>query len=333
MDPARSILVTGGAGYIGSHVCKALAAAGYRPVALDNLSSGERRAARFGPLHSFDLGDAARLAALLDAEPVAAVIHLAGLIDQPASFAAPEAYQLANVASTERLLAAMAARGIDRLLFASSASVYGVAGPPPGGDGIPESRTAAPVSPYGRSKLAVEELLAAAEQQHGLRYVSFRFFNAAGADPDGALGENHREETHLIPLAIRAACGLGPPLTVHGDDFPTPDGTALRDYVHVADLTAAQLLGLDYLESAAPSRTLNLGAGRGYSVRQVLDQVAETCGRPVPHSIGPRRPGDAAVLVADITLAREVLGWAPRHSDLPCIVETAAAWETGGRRA
>ncbi|GAB4374537.1 MAG: UDP-glucose 4-epimerase GalE [Kiloniellaceae bacterium] len=332
MSERGSILVTGGAGYIGAQVCKALAAAGYRPVVLDDLSSGERRAARFGPFHEGDLRDAAALARVLDAEAVDAVVHLAGLINQPASFAAAEAYHAVNVAASEGLLAAMAARGIRRLVFASSAAVYGEPAAVDPARGIAESQPAKPGSPYALSKYAIEKRLAAGAAEAGLRYLALRFFNAAGADRDGSLGENHREETHLIPLAIRAATGLGPALTVHGSDFPTPDGTAIRDYVHVEDLAVAHLAGLAYLEAGGASRVLNLGAGHGTSVRQVIDQVAAACGRPVPFATGPRRPGDAAVLVADIAEARRVLGWQPRLSDLATIVASAAAWETGGRR-
>jgi len=320
------ILVTGGAGYIGSLVCKALSLAGYRVLALDDLSSGERRAARFGPLHVFDLGDEAKLGALLDAEPVEAVIHLAGLIDQPASFAAPKIYHAANVVTTQRLLAAMAARGIDRLVFASSAAVYGDRGQATPAAGISERQAADPASPYGRSKLAVERLLAAAEAENGLRFLSFRFFNAAGADPDGDLGENHRVETHLIPLAIRAACGLGPALTLHGADFPTADGTAIRDYVHVTDLAQAHVTALERLHAGAESMRLNLGTGRGHSVRAVIRMIEEVGGCRVPSTEGPRRPGDPPELVAASGRARELLGWTPRHSDLRNIVATAWAW-------
>jgi UDP-glucose-4-epimerase GalE len=328
----RKVLVTGGAGYIGSHVCRALAAAGYQPLALDDLSNGARRAARFGPLHSFDFGDEVQLGRLLDAEPVWAVIHLAGLTDQPASFAQPLAYYEANVIGTSRLLAAMVERGIPRLIFASSAAIYGDLGKAMPAAGIPESRPAEAGSPFARSKVAIEQLLESTAADVGLHYLSFRLFTAAGADPDSGLGEDHREATHLIPLAIRAAAGDGPAVTLQGTDFPTPDGTAIRDYVHVSDLAEAHLRGLDYLASGAPSRSLNLGAGQGVSVRQVLDQVARTCGRPVPTTPGPRRPGEAAVLVADIAEARRHLGWQPQRSDLRTIVETAAAWETGGRK-
>lgn len=316
------LLVTGGAGYIGSHVCKAAAAAGYRPVSFDNLQHGHESFVRWGPLEQGELRDRGRIRDVLQKWRPQAVIHLAALISVGESVEKPDLYYETNVTATLGLLDEMRVAGIDRLVFSSSAAVYGEPERTP----IDEAHPCRPLSPYGASKRAVEEKLIERAQEHGLRSIALRYFNAAGADRDGEIGEAHPVETHLIPLAFDALAGTRPPLTIHGDDYPTRDGTCLRDYVHVEDLAQAHLLALDGLAARDGARVYNLGSGEGATVREVVETIGRVAGRDVPVRIGPRRDGDAPALLADAALARRELGWTARHSDLPTIIGSAWAW-------
>lgn len=333
----RSVLVTGGAGYIGAHTAKALSERGYLPVVFDNLSSGFREAVRWGPFVHGDIRDGAALADAVDAHDVKAVIHFAGLIEVGRSVDRPDLFWDVNVGGTMRLLAVMRDRGVGRLVFSSSAAVYGQAGRA-ATDTIPETAPKAPASPYGDTKLAGEMMIAAQCAAAGLTAVALRYFNAAGADPSGTIGEAHEPESHLIPLAIAAALGDGKPLTVFGDDFDTPDGTCLRDYIHVNDLAAAHVAALEAELPVGAFEAVNIGAGRGASVRDVVSAVEKALGRPVPHAIGARRSGDPASLVSNPARASQLLGWTPTSSSIDQIVADALRWETAptygaGRRA
>ena len=314
-----TILVTGGAGYVGSQACKALAAAGFRPVVYDDLSTGHRWAVKWGPLEIGDLRDGARLIEVLSRHRPLAVLHFAAQPLVGRSVEEPELTWSINRDGTAALLAALAAHGNPPLVFSSTCSLYGERAL----EALDERLTPAPANPYAASKRAAEELLEAAP----LSSVRLRYFNAAGADPEGDLGELHEPEPHLIPNVLLAARG-GPPVTVHGRDYPTPDGTCVRDYVHVADLAAAHVLALRHLLGGGPSLTLNLGSGQGASVTEVIAAAERATGRPVPHRFGPRRAGDPSRLVADIALAQARLGWQPRRSDLDRILADAWAWTT-----
>jgi UDP-glucose 4-epimerase len=317
-----SILVVGGAGYIGSHMAKVLGEANRGAVVLDDLSTGHRDALA-APLVEGRIQDRDAVHRALDISGATAVMHFASYIQVGESVANPAKYYGNNVAGTIRLLDALCERGVKRFVFSSSAAVYGE----PSASPIPESHPTHPVNPYGHTKLMVEELLPDYELAYGLKWVALRYFNAAGAHPDATIGERHDPETHLIPLALRAANGRLAGLTVHGNDYPTPDGTCIRDYVHVCDLAEAHLLALDYLDAGGESRAFNLGNGSGFSVRQVIDSVERVTGRKLSVEFGPRRNGDAAELVADSTLARTTLGWQPRYASLDIIVAHAWAWE------
>jgi UDP-arabinose 4-epimerase len=320
VEPA--VLVTGGAGYIGSHACKALARAGYRPVAFDNLVYGHRWAAKWGPLVIGDLADPEALARVFAEHRIEAVVHFAAYAYVGESMQEPARYFRNNVANTLNLLEAALAHGVGHLVFSSTCATYGLPDSVP----ISEDTPQRPVNPYGESKLFVERALHWLGVAHGLRSVSLRYFNAAGADPERELGEDHDPETHLIPLVIQSALGVRDPVKVFGTDYPTPDGTAVRDYIHVTDLANAHVAALEYLRAGGASTALNLGTGRGHSVREVIAAVERLSGRPVPAREAPRRPGDPPVLVADAARAGEVLGWHPRLSDLETIVATAWAW-------
>lgn len=325
MRSSGRVLVTGGAGYIGSHTAKALAAAGMTPVVFDDLSNGHAEAIRWGPLAIGDVRDADALEACIRRHRVEAVIHFAGLIEVGRSVAEPDLFWDVNLGGVVAVLRAMRDTGVRRLVFSSTAAVYGqpdVASLEP----LRETLPTQPINPYGDSKLAAERLIAAHARAYGMEAVALRYFNACGADPDGEIGEAHEPESHLIPLAIEAALGLGPPLTVFGLDFPTPDGSCIRDYIHVADLARAHVLALTADVTATGFAAMNLGVGRGRSVLEVIEAVGRVVGRPVPHVVGARRPGDPACLVADASLAREVLGWRPAHLELDAIVASAAAW-------
>jgi UDP-glucose 4-epimerase len=320
--PNRShILVAGGAGYVGSHCVAALLDRGHAVTVLDDLSRGHREAVPPGAeLVVGGLGDREALAWLFAGRRFDAVMHFAARSLVGESMRDPHAYLHGDVVNAMNLVQAMMRAGVGRLVFSSSAAVYGT----PGGGPVDEDAPAAPESPYGEAKHMVERLLHWADRCHGLRSARLRYFNAAGAHPDGLLGEDHEPETHLIPLALDAAAGRRPPLDIHGDDYPTPDGTCVRDYVHVCDLADAHLLALDALDGG--SRTYNLGSGRGHSVRETLAAVERVTGRAVPARVGPRRPGDPAVLVASSERIRRELGWRPRFPDIDDIVRTAWEW-------
>ncbi len=325
---SQSILVTGGAGYVGSHACKALASAGYIPVVYDNLSRGHREAVRWGPLVDGDLRDSARLVTALNTHQVAAVMHFAAFAYVGESVADPETYYANNLGGTLALLGAMRKTGVGTIVFSSTCAIYGVPEKLP----IGETTAKAPLNPYGETKLAIERALHWYAAAYGMRYFALRYFNAAGADPDGEIGENHEPETHLIPLILRAALGSGDPIQIYGTDYPTRDGTAIRDYIHVSDLADAHVRAVRDLAAGGDSAALNLGTGHGYSVREAIAAVERIGGRKVPQREAARRPGDPPELVADPALARSRLGWQPRHSDLDTIIATALAWETHAGR-
>jgi UDP-glucose 4-epimerase len=325
-----TVLVTGGAGYVGSHAVKALAAAGYDVVVYDNLMAGHADAvARIAGAFSSrkislvrgDILDTPRVLEALQSSGAAAVMHFAARLLVGESVHEPIGYYRTNVTGTLSLLDAMATAGVGYFVFSSTAATFGEPVTTP----IDERHPQRPINPYGETKLAVERALPHIERARGIRSVTLRYFNAAGADPDGLIGEDHRPEEHLIPLAIAAVRG-GRPLTIYGRDYETPDGTCLRDYVHVSDLADAHVASLKRLEAGGPSGSYNLGNGIGMSVQQVVNTVASVTGQPVPHSVGPRRPGDPARLVASNALARQDLGWTPKLGDLDSIIRTAWAW-------
>lgn len=326
LDSKPAVLVTGGAGYIGSHTAKALHERGFTPVVFDNLYSGFREAVRWGPLVHGDIADAAALHEAITVHDVKAVIHFAGLIEVGRSTRRPDLFWDVNVAGTTTLLTVMRECGVQRLVFSSSAAVYGQSDR--GSQAaIVEDDPKAPVSPYGDTKLAAEWMIAAQCRAYGLRAVALRYFNAAGADPGGLIGEAHEPETHLIPLAIAAALGQGDGLSVFGKDFDTPDGTCLRDYVHVTDLAAAHVAALEVELAEGAFDAVNIGTGEGRSVLQVIEAVGRAAGTPVPYTPGPRRAGDPPSLVANPGRAKALLGWTPSHSSLEEIVADALRWE------
>jgi UDP-arabinose 4-epimerase len=321
---SNSILVTGGAGYVGSHASKALGRAGWRPVVYDNLSRGHREAVRWGPFVNGDLADRAALTAALRTHQVDAVMHFAAFAYVGESVGDPELYYRNNVNGTLSLLSAMREAGVATIVFSSTCAVYGVPDRVP----IREDCPKVPLNPYGETKLAIERALHWYSGAYGLRYAALRYFNAAGCDPDGEIGEDHEPETHLIPRVLRAALGTGEPVEIYGTDYPTPDGTAIRDYIHVTDLADAHVKALADLAAGGDSIALNLGTGSGASVRDVVAAVERVSGRRVLRREAARRPGDPPQLVADPALARARLDWQPRHSDLDTIVGTALSWET-----
>ena len=317
-----TVLVAGGAGYIGSHVCKALAAAGFTPVVYDNLSSGHRWAVRWGPLEIGDIRDEARLVEVMRRYRPAAVLHFAALIAVGESVVDPGKYYSTNVAGSIALLNAMRSQGVDTLVFSSTAAVYGV----PQRQPIDETQPRAPVNPYGWSKAMVEQIISDHAAAHDLRWAALRYFNACGADPEGESGEEHDPEFHLIPRALMAVAGKLPHLDLFGTDYPTPDGTCIRDYIHVADLASAHVAALRHLLGGGASVAANLGVGRGFSVREVIAAVEAATGLTVPVRYGPRREGDPPELVADPGLSMRSFGFAPRFTDLTEIVATAWNW-------
>jgi UDP-arabinose 4-epimerase len=320
------VLVTGGAGYIGSHTAKALARAGYEPIVLDNFCRGHRWAVRWGPLLELDLADRAALDKVFREHRIGAVIHFAAFIAVGESMTAPAVYFRNNLVNTINLLEAMREHSVNRFVFSSTAAVYGDPQRVP----LTEDHPQNPVNPYGETKLMVERTLAWFGRAYGLSWTALRYFNAAGADPGGEIGELHDPETHLIPLAIGAANGDIPELHMFGTDYDTPDGTAIRDYIHVNDLADAHLRALERLSRGGASGPFNLGTGHGYSVKQVLSAIERIGGRRVPVKTSPRRAGDAPILVADSSLAAKELGWTPAAS-LDHIVETAWNWYTTSR--
>ncbi len=313
------VLVTGGAGFIGSHVCKRLAAAGVAPIAFDSLEKGHAGMVRWGPLVRGDIGDRSSLIKVITEYNIDAIVHLAGYIEVGRSMREPALFHDNNVARTAVLIETAESLGVENFVFSSTCAVFGT----PVTARIGETHPFAPMSVYADTKLAVERLLAAPERR--LKSVVLRYFNAAGADPDGEIGEMHDPETHLMPLAIDAALGFAPPLTIFGDDYPTPDGTCVRDYVHVEDLAEAHLRALAWLDGGGANAAFNLGSGTGHSVRELIDATSRVSGLPVPHSMGPRREGDPSSLVADPTLAAKILGWTPKH-DLDAQLEHALRW-------
>jgi UDP-glucose-4-epimerase GalE len=317
-----TVLVTGGAGYVGSHACKALAAAGHTPIVYDNLSRGHREFARWGPLEVGDLGDAAKLDAVFGRHRIDAVMHFAAFAYVGESVEQPALYYRNNVGGTLELLEAMRRAGVKRLVFSSTCATYGVPGRMPITEDLPQQ----PINPYGATKLMIERVLQDYDAAYRLRSVSLRYFNAAGCDPDGEVGEDHDPETHLIPRVLMAADGTLPQVDVFGTDYPTPDGTCLRDYIHVADLADGHVRALEYLQLGGASTAINLGTGRAFSVREVIAAAERVTGRRIPVREGPRRAGDPPVLVADATRAREVLGFAPRFTEIEPIVATAWRW-------
>jgi UDP-glucose-4-epimerase GalE len=313
------ILVTGGAGYIGSHVCKALAGRGHTPVVYDNLSRGHESGVKWGPLERGDIADAARLREALEKHDPAAVMHFAGYIDVGESCTDPLLYYRNNIGGSQTLLQAVVEHGPLPVVFSSTCAVYGLPQRLP----IDEDHPQNPVNPYGFTKLAVERMLGDLNRAAGLRSVSLRYFNAAGADPDGEIGEAHEPETHLIPLVL-AAARSGGAVDIYGTDYDTPDGTCVRDYVHVADLADAHVRALDYLLAGGASVALNLANARGYSVREVIAAAEGVTGMSIRVNAASRRAGDPPVLVGDAARARAVIGWAPERSDLR--VQIADAW-------
>ena len=318
------VLVTGGAGYVGSHTCKALARAGFAPVVYDDLSRGHAEAVKFGPLEVGDIRDEERLRSVISRHRPEAVLHFAGLAYVAESFSRMPDYYDVNVVGVWRLLAAMREARISRLVFSSSCAVYGDTCGQPCDEAMPLQ----PINPYGASKAAAEQLIRMHQAAHGLRAFVLRYFNAAGADPEGELGENHDPETHLIPLAIKAALG-GPPLRLLGVDYPTPDGSAIRDYVHVCDLAEAHVAAVTRLIEGAESETINLCAGRPASVLEICDAVASAIGAAPTVHVEQRRPGDPAKLCGINARARTLLDWTPQRSDIDTIVRDAAIWLAG----
>jgi UDP-glucose-4-epimerase GalE len=318
-----TVLVTGGAGYIGSHVCKALADSGLTPVCYDTLEKGHRWAVRWGPLEQGDIGDGARLDEAFGRHRPRAIVHLAGYIEVGESVREPERYLHNNATKTAALINAALRHGVEAFVFSSTCAVYGL----PQSERLSESHAIAPMSPYAESKARVETALGAAAAR-GLRAASLRYFNAAGADSGGEIGEAHQPETHLLPLAVDAALGLAPPLTLLGTDYPTADGSCVRDFIHVSDLADAHVQALHWLKKQPASglhEAFNLGSGSGFSVRQAIAETARIGGHPVPHQVGPRRPGDSPRLVGDIAKSERELGWRPTR-DLAVQIEDTLRW-------
>ena len=324
MGGDSGILVTGGAGYIGSHVVLALAEAGRRVVVVDDLSTGRRDLVGPGiPFIKADIADASRIELALADHRVTAVMHFAGSIVVPDSVADPLGYYANNVCASRALLAACVAGGVRHFVFSSTAAVYGAPGPLP----IAEDAPAHPQNPYGNTKLAAERMIADVGEATGMAYANLRYFNVAGADAQGRAGQSAARATHLIKIACETALGVRPAMAIFGTDYATPDGTCVRDFIHVSDLAAAHTAALDYLEAGGDSITANCGYGRGHSVREVVAAVERAAGHPLAVTESGRRPGDVAALVADNRLIRERLGWRPRLDDLDAMVASALAWE------
>jgi UDP-arabinose 4-epimerase len=323
-----TVLVTGGAGFIGSHTCKALRRAGFDPVCYDNLKRGNPEAVKWGALEIGDLADGGHLRQVLKSYHPAAVIHFAALAYVGESIQSPSTYYRNNVGGTATLLEALRECGVGKMVFSSSCAVYGTPEVGP----IPEHSPHAPINPYGATKMICERMLKECATAFPLSFIALRYFNAAGADPDGEIGECHIPETHAIPLMLEVAAGESDCFTIFGDDYPTPDGTCLRDYVHVTDLADAHVAALRFLLRGCESTTFNLGTGRGWSVRELIDAARQATNRDIPVQVGPRRPGDPPVLIAESARAYECLGWQPRFVDLATQLAHAWAFHQCGRR-
>ena len=322
-EAGATILVVGGAGYIGAHMVKLLRRSGFAVAVADDLSSGRRGAVLGAALHVGDIGDAGFVDSVLHATRPAAVMHFASCIQVGESVLDPAKYYRNNVTATQVLLDGMRAQGVSRFIFSSTAAIFGDPMYVP----IDEAHPKLPINPYGRSKWMVEQMLEDFDAAYGLKSVCLRYFNAAGADPDGELGECHEPETHLIPLILQVAAGRRPHITVYGDDYATADGTCIRDYIHIEDLCDAHLLALRQLLAGAGSARYNLGNGTGFSVREVVESARRVTGHAIPVVVGERRAGDPPALVADARHARAALGWTPRYSALDTIIAHAWAWE------
>lgn len=323
---SKKILVTGGAGYIGSHTCKALARRGYQPVVFDSLENGHRGAVKWGDFETGDLLDPAGLARTFEQHDFAAVVHFAAYAYVGESVLAPAVYYRNNVVGSMNLLDAMRNSGVDGIVFSSTCATYGVPRRTP----IDEDDSQQPINPYGRSKLMIEQLLEDYCRAYGMRACSLRYFNAAGADPDGEIGEVHDPEPHLIPNILWAGMGKLDRLKVYGGDYPTPDGTCIRDFVHVTDLAEAHCLAIEYLFEHPGNHAFNLGSEKGLSVMDVIRAAESHIGLSVPFRVEPRRPGDPPVLVADSAKAERELGWRRNHSSIGEILDTARQWELKG---
>ena len=317
------ILVTGGAGYIGSHVVKALGEKGFEVLVVDNLSKGHREAVLYGKLVVADLQDKETLDAIFREFKPDAVMHFAAFIEVAESVKEPLKYYRNNTVNTMNLLEVMLKNNVSKFIFSSTAAVYGNPEKVP----IPETEPVKPINPYGQSKAFVEKILQDFDKSYGLKYVSLRYFNAAGADSEGRIGESHNPETHLIPLILKTAKGERESIKIFGTDYPTPDGTCIRDYIHVDDLAGAHILALEYLLSGGNSEVFNCGYGHGFSVREVIDTAKKVTGIDFSVEETERRPGDPAILVADSSKIRNVLNWNPEFDDLEYIIRTAWNWE------
>lgn len=318
----KTVLVTGGAGYIGAHTCKALATAGITPVVYDNLSSGHADAVLWGPLEQGDILDRDRLDQVISAHAPSAIVHFAAFSYVGESVSDPGKYYRNNVMGSLSLLEAARDHGIDQFVLSSTSATYGIPARMPIDEGAPQ----VPINPYGQSKLMVEAMLRDFEAAHGIRWMALRYFNAAGADPDGQVGENHDPETHLIPLVLDAASGRRDAITVFGTDYNTRDGTCVRDYIHVDDLASAHVKAVQALDQGHPARAYNLGNGQGYSVQEVIEAAERVTGLKIPVCHGERRAGDPERLISDASRAREELNWVPTYTDLDDILGTAWAW-------
>lgn len=319
-----AVLVVGGAGYIGSHACKAIAARGLLPVCFDNLSTGHSELVKWGPLIVGELGDRASLDGVFQEHQISSVMHFAAHAYVGESVIDPAKYYGNNVANTLNLLNCMRNAGVGAIVFSSTCATYGVPHSVP----IREDHPQAPINPYGWSKLMVEQILKDYERAYGLRHAILRYFNAAGADPNGETGEWHEPETHLIPLVLDVAIGKRKHIEVFGDDYPTADGTCIRDYIHVTDLADAHLLALDAIRTTQQSLICNLGNGQGFSVKEVIASAERITGRPIATRVSARRAGDPPALVGDAAIARSILGWSPRYKSLDSILETAWTWHS-----
>ena len=319
-----AVMVAGGAGFIGAQTCKALHEAGYLPVTLDNLSTGYAPAVKWGPLIQTDLRDHDAILKAIETYGIKSAIHFAAFSLVGESTSNPAKYYENNVGAATAFVSSLVQGGVESVVFSSTAAAYGL----PQSSPISEDHPLLPINPYGGSKVAFEQALHWMSKAHPLRYTTLRYFNAAGADLDGEIGESHVPETHLIPLICQAALGTGKPLTVYGTDYDTKDGTAIRDYIHVVDLANAHVAAIKRLNAGGDSQVFNVGTGEGVTVLEMLKTAERVLERPVPYSFGPRRQGDPMALVADVSRIRANLDWSAKHSDLETLIRTAAQWQT-----